>query len=294
MKTYLECFPCFLRQALEAARLATDDETIQRMVLNQVMFNLCRMNPRTPPPQIGHFIHKTLKELTYCSDPYKEVKSKYNQLVLRKYSEFKGIIKNSQEPLLTAIKLAIVGNIMDSAAKGYFDLEKTQEKTLKANLTIDHYREFVQSLDKARTILYLGDNAGEIVFDKILIEEIDKRDQGQEVYYVVRGAPIINDVTLNDAQEVSMSEVARVVSNGSDIPGTILNSCSKNFLEIYGKADIIIAKGQGNYESLSDEEDDRIYFLLQVKCPVIARHIGVRVGGAVLKASGGADEKVRK
>ncbi|MCK4649458.1 DUF89 family protein, partial [bacterium] len=107
-----------------------------------------------------------------------------------------------------------------------------------------------------------------------------------EVYYAVRGGPIINDVTLNDAQEVSMSEVARVISNGSDIPGTILNSCSKNFLEIYGKADIIIAKGQGNYESLSDEEDDRIYFLLQVKCPVIARHIGVKVGSAVLKQGG--------
>ena len=286
MKTYLECFPCFLRQALEAARLATDDETIQRMVLNQVMFNLCRMNPRTPPPQIGHFIHKTVKELTHCSDPYKEVKSEYNHLILRKYSELKEIIECSKEPLLTAIKLAIVGNIMDPAAKGCFDLEKTQEKTLKADLAINHYREFVQSLDKARTIFYLGDNAGEIVFDKILIEEIDKRDQGQEVYYAVRGGPIINDVTLNDAQEVSMSEVARVISNGSDIPGTILNSCSKNFLEIYGKADIIIAKGQGNYESLSDEEDDRIYFLLQVKCPVIARHIGVKVGSAVLKQGG--------
>jgi len=137
-------------------------------------------------------------------------------------------------------------------------------------------------------ILYLGDNAVEIVFDKILIEEIDKRDQGQEIYYAVRGGPIINDVTLNDAQEVSMSEVARVISNGSDVPGTILNSCSKKFLEIYGKADIIIAKGQGNYESLSEEKDNRIYFLLQVKCPVIARHIGVKVGSAVLRASGGA------
>ena len=286
MKTYLECFPCFLRQALEAARLATSDEAIQRMVLNQVMFNLCRMNPRTPPPQIGHFIHKTVKELAHCSDPYKEIKTKHNRLTLKKYPELKGIIECSQEPLLTAVKLAIVGNIMDSAAKGYFDLEKTQEETLKADLTINHYREFVQSLDKASTILYLGDNAGEIVFDKILIEEIDKRDQGQEVYYAVRGGPIINDVTLNDAQEVSMSEVARVISNGSDVPGTILNLCSKNFLEIYGKADIIIAKGQGNYESLSDEEDDRIYFLLQVKCPVIARHIGVKVGSAVLKQGG--------
>jgi len=286
MKTYLECFPCFLRQALEAARLATDDETIQRMVLNQVMFNLCRMNPHTPPPQIGHFIHKTVKELTHCSDPYKEIKTKHNRLTLKKYPELKGIIECSREPLLTAVKLAIVGNIMDPAAKGYFDLEKTQEKTLKADLTIDHYQKFVQPLDKARTILYLGDNAGEIVFDKILIEEIDKRAQGQEVYYAVRGAPIINDVTLNDAQEVSMSEIAQVISNGSDIPGTILDLCSKDFLKIYGKADIIIAKGQGNYESLSDEGDDRIYFLLQVKCPVIARHIGVKVGSAVLKQGG--------
>jgi uncharacterized protein with ATP-grasp and redox domains len=252
-----------------------------------------------------------VKELTHCSDPYKEIKSEYNHLILRKYPELKEIIECSQEPLLTAIKLAIVGNIMDSAAKGYFDLEKTQEKTLKADLTIDHYREFVQSLDRARTILYLGDNAGEIVFDKILIEEINKgreytrtaeertekkRESSRikDIYYAVRGAPIINDVTLIDAQEVSMSEVARVISNGSDIPGTILDLCSQDFLKIYGKADIIIAKGQGNYESLSDEEDDRIYFLLQVKCPVIARHIGVKVGSTVLKASGGAGEKVSK
>jgi hypothetical protein len=286
MKTYLECFPCFLRQALEAAQLATDDKTTQRMVLNQVMFNLCRLNPHTSPPQIGHFIHKTVKELTHCFDPYKEIKAKHNRLTLKKYPELKKIVDGSRKPLLTAVKLAIVGNIMDPAAKGYFDLEKTQEKTLKADLTINHYREFVQSLDNASTILYLGDNAGEIVFDKILIEEIDKRDQGQEVYYAVRGEPIINDVTLNDAQEVSMSEIAQVISNGSDVPGTILNSCSKNFLEVYRQADIIIAKGQGNYESLSDEKDDRIYFLLQVKCPVIARHIGVKVGSTVLKQGG--------
>ena len=286
MKTYLECFPCFLRQALEAARLATDNEITQRTVLNQVMFILCRMNPHTPPPRIGHTIHRVVKELTHCSDPYQEVKNKYNRLILRKYPGLKKVIESSREPLLTAVKLAIVGNIMDSAAKGYFDLEKTQEKTLKADLTINHYREFVQSVDKARTILYLGDNAGEIVFDKILIEEINKRNQGQKVYYAVRGAPIINDVTLNDAQEISMSEVARVISNGSDVPGTILDLCSQDFLKIYRQADIIIAKGQGNYESLSDEEDDRIFFLLQVKCPVIARHIGVRVGGAVLKRGG--------
>ncbi len=283
MKTYLECYPCFLRQALEAARLATDDKTTQRMVLNQVMFNLCRINPHTSPPQIGHFIHKTVKEITHCSDPYKEVKTKYNRFALKKYPELKKIVAHSQKSLFTAVKLAIAGNIMDLAAKRHFNLEKTQKEILKADLTINHYRKFVQSLNDAKTILYLGDNAGEIVFDKLLIEEINQREKGQEVYYAVRGKPIINDVTLDDAREVSMSEVAQVISNGSDIAGTILNSCSQDFLEIYKKANIIIAKGQGNYESLSDEKDNRIFFLLQVKCPVIAHHIGVKIGSAVLR-----------
>jgi hypothetical protein len=142
---------------------------------------------------------------------------------------------------------------------------------------IDMLRE---SIDSAKNILYLGDNCGEIVFDRLLIEQLPL----DKVTFVVRGGPIINDATMGDARETGMTELVNVIDNGSNIPGTVLEKCSKEFRECFVDADLIIAKGQGNYETLSSCEKN-IFFLLQAKCPVISGHIGCEQGSFIVKRS---------
>ena len=288
MKTYLDCFPCFLRQALDTTRLSTDDEKIQKLALIEVMtflVNFFQSNPDEvlTPPHITCHIYRIVKEVTKCEDPYYDIKVKYNKIALNMYSNLKNIVKNSSDPLLTAIKLAIAGNIIDfGAGVGQFDLENTLKETLTQEFAICDYDLFCESLKNAKILLYFGDNAGEIVFDKILIEEILKK-HNLKVYYAVKGEPVINDATIEDAKQVRMNDVAEVITTGSDAPGVILNLCSEEFLKIYNNADMIISKGQGNYETLSEEDKKNIFFLLKVKCSVVARHLKVKVGDIILK-----------
>ena len=288
MKTYLDCIPCFLRQALDTARLSTNDEKAQRMILNQVLSFLVKFfqnnSGEVPtPPHIARHIYRIIKEVTNCEDPYHEIKVKYNEIALNMYPEHKNIVENSSDPLLTAIRLAIAGNIIDfGATGGQFDLKATLKEALTREFAIYHYDIFCDGLKKTKTLLYIGDNAGEIVFDKILIKEILKTHR-LKVYYAVKSVPVINDATIEDAEQVKMNNVAEVIATGSDAPGTILNLCSEEFLKIYNNADMIISKGQGNYETLSEENKKDIFFLLKAKCALIAEHLKVKVGDIVLK-----------
>ncbi|OIO74784.1 MAG: hypothetical protein AUJ85_04775 [Elusimicrobia bacterium CG1_02_37_114] len=292
MKTYLDCIPCILRQALATARLSTNDEKIQEKILDQVMsflINSARNNPSgetLTPPHIGRYVYRIIKEITGCEDPYRDVKIKYNQIALNMYSGLKDTVKDSPDPLSTAIRLAIAGNIIDfGASGGQFDLDATLKEVLTREFAVHHYDLFCDSLSKTKTLLYLGDNAGEIVFDKILIEEILKMHK-LKVYYAVKSVPVINDVTIEDANEVEMNNVSEVITNGSDAPGTILDLCSREFLKIYNNADMIISKGQGNYETLSEENKKNVFFLLKVKCALIAGHLEVNAGDIILKCGG--------
>ena len=283
MKAYLDCVPCFLRQALEASRMATKDEDVQRKVIDSVMGRLPRLSFDVSPPEIAQVVHGLVKEITGEPDPYREIKKKHNQTLLKLYSPLKEIVSNSQDRLLTATKMAIAGNVIDLGVQNEVkDLEDTIYKVLSSNLVIDYHREFKEALINSRLVLYLGDNAGEIVLDRILIEEI-KRVRDIEVVFLVRGEPIINDATMEDAKIVGMTDMVRVVSNGSDAPATILSQCSSEILELFSRADMIVSKGQGNYESLSEE--DRVFFLLKAKCPVVARELGVNIGDTILKST---------
>jgi len=154
-------------------------------------------------------------------------------------------------------------------------------ETLNQPFAINNLPEFKKALERSRRILYLTDNAGEIVFDRILIEELpDYRDR---VIVAVKSEPVINDATMEDAEQAGLTDIVRVIENGSDAPGTILEECSEEFLEIFYNSDMIIAKGQGNYESLS-ENDHRVFFLLKAKCSVISRHLRVRIGDIIVKS----------
>jgi uncharacterized protein with ATP-grasp and redox domains len=158
-------------------------------------------------------------------------------------------------------------------------LHSTIDKVLNSDFAIDDSLELKRALSEAKTVLYLGDNCGELVFDKLFIETI----MHPNLIYAVRGEPVINDVTLEDACYVGMDRVADLVSNGYDAPSTLLEHCSPEFLEVFNRADVIISKGQGNLEGLLGKTDKEVYFLLMVKCEVIADALGVKKGGFVVR-----------
>lgn len=283
MKVYLDCFPCFLRQTLAAGRFVTDDEAIHAQVVHQVLELLRSTDARQTPPAIGQQIHRLIREVTGNSDPYRKKKQSSNRLALRLYPQLKDKIRGSATPLETAVRLAIAGNVMDFGICHSLDavaLPEAIESALADEWNADHLGEFAQAVNDARDILYIGDNAGEIVFDRLLIEELPH----EKVTYVVKGSPVINDATREDAAMVGMIDLVEVIDNGSDAPGTILDDCSAEFRSRFERSDLVLAKGQANYESLSRVDRD-VFFILKAKCPVLAADLGCEIGQMILRRS---------
>ncbi len=277
MKTYLDCYPCFLRQALEAARMAGADERQQKAVLDRVLDVLGQIEPSSTPPEIGDQVHRIVRQEVSNSDPYRAAKESSTHQALALYTRLKSLLAEANDPLEVGVRLSIAGNIIDLAAFGEYDLWGTVERVLAQPFAINDGVALREALSGAGQVLYLADNAGETVFDRVLIEALD-----MPVIYAVKGGPILNDATRDDALAAGVDRVAEVTSTGSDAPGTILDRCSEEFRRLYDEAELIIAKGQANYETLS-EESTKVFFLLQTKCPVIARDVGVPVGSIVLK-----------
>ncbi len=294
MKTYLECIPCFIRQALDAARLATNDEKIQEQVLRKVLVLANELDMTQSPPLMGQKIHRLIRELVGTEDPYRKIKGKFNEIALKLYPRLRQTIINSDDSFATAVRLAIAGNIIDFGVNGTLqetDLEETISQCLSGKFGDMQLKLFRSDVNGAKDILYLADNAGEIVFDRLLIERLPI----EKITVVVKGSPVINDATIEDAMLAGLPKIVEVIDNGSDIPGTILESCSRQFRDRFDNADLIIAKGQGNYETLSDV-DKNIFFILKAKCPVIARDIGCEVGKMIFqktKALDGDKENAR-
>ena len=289
MKTYLDCIPCFFKQALEAARISGMDTKTQRDILNAVAKVLPEFPLEASPPEMGRVIHCLVKSYSDQPDPYRKIKDESNRFVLRNYDRLIHRLDCSQDRLLTAVELSIAGNILDYGVKNRLDVDAELEKILTGeqraiqsqNGRFFQYEDFREALKKAKRILYLADNTGETVFDRVLLEEIKMMDSGKEMIYAVKEKPIINDALVKDAIDSGIDDVARIMSSGSDAPGTIPTLCSDSFLKIYHETDMVISKGQGNYEGLSAEKRS-IFFLLLAKCPVIARDIGCRVGDLIL------------
>jgi len=229
-------------------------------------------------PEVQRELHHKLLSYNGIHDPWLNEKQISNQIALELYREWKPKVIISADPFDLALRLAIAGNIMDYGANHEFNVHETIEKALKSEFGIDHSALLRQRISEAKSILYLGDNAGEIVFDKLFIETINH----PRVIYAVKDAPAINDVTFRDAKDVGMQEVAVVISNGYDAPSTILDKCSPEFMKIYRSADLIISKGQGNLEGLINENDPRIFFLFMVKCDVISEHVHAKKGSLVI------------
>ncbi len=282
MKTAHDCIPCLIRQTLNAVRLATSDEKVHISVLREVLKAVSIMDLDLCPPLMGQQIHRLIREQTGSRGPYKSVKDLCNRYSLALFPELEAMIRASENPFESAVRLAIAGNIIDFGANIAVD-QTVIGDTIAASLSeplVGDVHALEDAVLSAPKILYLGDNTGEIVFDRLLIARLPTG----RVTFAVRGGPIINDATMEDAIAIGMTDLAPVIANGSDAPGTILDQCSDSFKHAFRAADLIIAKGQGNYETLSGNRK-RIFFLLKAKCPVIAEHIGCRVGDSVIARS---------
>lgn len=281
MKTYLDCFPCVLRQTLEAARIATSDESKQRDILNRVLELLTGLQLEVAPPEIAQSAHRLIRRISGNPDPYAKIKRESNQYALQFLPELRAVVKKAEEPLNMAVRIAIAGNIVDYGANnGDFDLEEELRSAAESTFGVDHYEHFKTDVLQAKSILYLGDNAGEIVFDMMMVELLKKLSPAV-ITFVVRGCPVLNDATMQDSDFIGLSRLVQVIDNGSDAPATILSQASPELREGFHQADVIISKGQGNYETLNNVNYN-IYFLLKVKCAVIARDIGAPAGSYVL------------
>jgi len=281
MELFLECLPCLLRQTLEAARMATPDEAVQAAIMDEAMQVLTRYRTYGCAPELAAEIHEVVRRRTGQADPYEEVKSRDIAAALRLEPLLQRFAATGPDPLLQALKVSATGNVMDSALYSDLDIEACVADELQMPFAVSDLAALAADLQGARTVLIVGDNAGEAVFDKILAEELSSHC---EVAFAVRDRPIINDVTAREAHDVGMGAHATIVSTGCAAPGAILDSCSQGFLRLFDQADIVISKGQGNFEALSGAER-RIYFLLKAKCPRLADALGVDLGEYVLKLS---------
>jgi uncharacterized protein with ATP-grasp and redox domains len=279
MKTYLECIPCFFKQALIASQIAGADEVTQKKVLDKLSQMIPDFSLEQKPPEMGKDIYALVRDVTGNPDPFKEIKYRFNKIALNLYPNLKKKVKESKDPLLTAIRLSIAGNVIDYGTPNSFNVDDEIDDILKKDFAVFDYEKFKNALANTSKILYLADNAGEVVFDKILIEELNK-----EIIYVVRDKPIINDALIEDALFCGMDKIAKVISSGSDAPGTILEYCSKDFLDIYKNSKLIISKGQGNFEALS-EETKPLFFLFKAKCYCSAKDVGCNIGDIILKSA---------
>lgn len=277
---HLECYPCFLRQVVIASRLGTEDESVQRRVMQEVISKLHRLDFSKTPAHTTTFIHREIRNIL-GKDPFSEIKSRYNKIALGLYPRLKEIVRKSKDPLWSASRLAIAGNVIDFGIFSSIDIEGTIKKALDSPIAVDDYKDFKSELKKAENILYLLDNAGEAVFDRILIEEL--LFLGKNVTAVAKGSPIINDCTTEDALQAGIP--CEIIDNGSDAVGTIVEMASEGFRERLSTSDIIISKGQGNFETLLGRKEN-IYFFFQSKCIVVSEILGLSTGSMLLKKGG--------
>ena len=273
-----KCIFCFAKLFNNLLEKHIDGEEEKKKLTQSFFSYLSEMDTSLPTPYVARDIHNMIRGYLNDPDPYKYEKKANNQLVLDVYDYLKDKVHNSPDPFLQALKLSIAGNIMDYGPTNTFNIMDTIFQLEDLPIAIDHSELLRKKIAQSCKILYLGDNAGEIVFDKLFLQTINH----PEVYYAVRGEPVINDVTMKDAEMVGMNEVAHVLDNGYDAPSTLIEKSSEEFNKIYQSADLIISKGQGNFEGLMHRKDKRIFYLLMVKCQVIGDYVGANKGSILI------------
>ena len=277
MKVRLGCVPCILRQALNVARLSSGDEGVQREILNEVMAAVRESDLNASPAEESNIAYVCAARISGNADPYRREKRKFNQRLLSMYDDLAATVAHSEEPLRTAVKLAVAGNAIDLGIGHRFDLEADLAGAADLTFAVDDFALFASEVAGARRMLYVADNAGEIVLDKLLIKTME----APEVTVAVRQVPLINDATVADAREIGMDEVATIITNGYDGIGAPPGRVGPEFRSAWEAADVVVSKGQANFETL-DDAGGNVFFLLKAKCEYVADELGVSCGEPVL------------
>ena len=283
MKISYECGACFLRQAKEAMDLSTDDEML-KLELTAEIFEFLSNNftKGTNSNKTGSIMHNMIKDKTGCRDPYFREKIEGNEIALKYLPDVKKILKQDGS-LENYVKIAIIGNILDFGAFTLDDdIESVIKSSLKKELTVKDIDEFENSLKTHDKVLYLVDNTGEIVFDKLLLSKI--KEYNLDITIAVKSEPILNDACMEEALDVGVDEFGEIVEIGAGTVGYVDSEISEEFREIFENHKFIISKGMGNYEGLTEINltNKDIYFLLCAKCNTISNDIGVNLHDMLL------------
>ncbi len=260
------------------------DEKTTKKVLDESAKMLPSFSMDQTPPKNATPMYEMISALLDKSDLYKEAKEKSIEKAKKFIPKCREVVKNSTNPFLTATKIAVAGNVIDLASEFEFDLEKELDKVMQTDFSIDDSEKLYEKLSKSETVVYLADNAGENVFDMLYIETLKDIFKDIKVYYFVRSAPIINDITYDELKEDAINKFATLVDSGVKTPGIIIEDLTKEALDIFKKADCIISKGMGNYECLSENLEFPLYYLLKVKCQVVANSLEREVGDIICKS----------
>lgn len=278
MKATADCIPCIESYVLRTAKTVSEDDWLQRKVLLETMDVLRGASFDRSPPEICYEVIKAANKMLGVTDPYRDLKKELNKLAVPAAAKAEKAVQDADDPLFAALKIACAANSLDVAIHNDaspLDVVKiAQEKEFE----VDNYEQLRDDLDGAKSVLYVLDNAGEVAFDKLVIQQLLDKD----VTCVVRHSPVLNDATAEDAEAVSLSKLCSIIDPGVDFIGLPLDLCSAEFKEIFESADVIIAKGMANFETLEGSSPKNIYFVLMAKCPVVAGMLGVNVGDMVL------------
>ena len=278
MKMSLDCIPCIINNFVQLLKKDDIPETIREPALRRLLTFLAQADYRQSPPVLGRDIHRMIRQELNNPDPYRDVKTRYNKMLLDLYPKFEAMVNRAEDSFDTAMRLAIAGNVIDFGSQHQLDIFETIDRVMEAQLAIDDSQLLKTDLAAANHLLYIGDNCGEIVLDKLFLSHIDV----EHITFVVRDGPVINDITMEDARMVGIDQIADIITTGDDSPGAVWETASDQFKRIFYAADVIISKGQGNLEGLLDIPGN-IYFLFVSKCDLIANEIGVQRGDFVVK-----------
>ncbi len=285
MNITLDCLPCFVRHTIEVMRSFTVESALADEMVRDVIRQMAEVDFALTPPEFAAEVHAMIRSRLGIADPYLQIKRDANRFAARLLPELEKRLEKSTDRQRQALLYSIAGNIIDSGVSAVTPDSEVMESIEMAENerpAIDHSEMLLRELRRAEKIVILGDNAGEIYFDRLFLQELKK----DNITYVVKGSPILNDALHEDAIEAGIDRFARILDTGVAIPGTVLRKCPPAVRQAIQTADVIVSKGQANFETMGECADPRVFFTLRAKCHVIAREIGVPQGSFVIKSGG--------
>ncbi|UFS62957.1 ARMT1-like domain-containing protein [Sulfurimonas sp. HSL-3221] len=283
MKIENACVECIIGQTQRVADAIGADDALREKIRKDVLAMSNAFDFAKSPPEVAREVYEHLAVLAGKKDLYDEVKRHSSEKAKTFIPFLREQIAKADDPFLTAVKVAVAGNVIDLAAEVSFDLDTEIDKLFHTHFAHDDVDALRQRLSGAKTLLYIGDNAGEHLFDALAIEAVAALYPQLAITYMTRGKPIINDVTFDEAMADGLAEVATLVDSGVDTPGFVYERASEEARRLFDESDVVLTKGMGNYECLSPSPRGDLVYLLKVKCNVVSRSIGAEIGSIICK-----------